>query len=91
MDMSMQLNHCVLTLLLFGQLHGAVDIGGHLPGGEVTPLLVPGVGVVTFSLQTPLTTRGAKIIRKHFKEKSACVISKNISLLLLIAKHRIKS
>lgn len=35
-----------LTLLIFGQLHRAVDVGGHLPHGEATILLVPVVGVV---------------------------------------------
>lgn len=36
-----------LTLLVFGQLHRAVDVGGHLPTGEVAPLLVPAVGVIS--------------------------------------------
>lgn len=43
-----------LTLLIFGQLQRAVDVRGHLPGGEVTLLLAPAVGVVGLGLQTAL-------------------------------------
>lgn len=34
------------TLLVFGQLHGGVDVGGHLVGAEAAVLLAAAVGVV---------------------------------------------
>lgn len=41
-----------LTALVFGKLHRAVDVGGHLSRGEAAPLLVASVGVVSLCLQT---------------------------------------
>lgn len=44
----------MFTLLIFGQLHRAIDVDSHLLVGEITPLLVSGVGIVCFCLQTTL-------------------------------------
>lgn len=52
-----QLN--TLTLLVFGQLHGGVDVGGHLAGAEAAVLLAAVVGVVALWLQTTWANTGS--------------------------------
>lgn len=48
-----------LTLLIFGQLHGGVDVGGHLAGAEAAVLLAATVGVVALRLQTTWANTGS--------------------------------
>lgn len=52
-----QLN--TLTLLVCGQLHGGVDVGGHLAGAEAAVLLAAVVGVVALWLQSTWANTGS--------------------------------
>lgn len=52
-----QLN--TLTLLICGQLHGGVDVGGHLAGAEAAVLLAAVVGVVALWLQSTWANTGS--------------------------------
>lgn len=67
---------CLLTLLIFGELHRAVDIGSHFLCGEVAPLLVPSVRIVSLCLHTTLTTHEEEGVKKQ--HTGSALMEKNL-------------